>query len=216
MNQLAKDTSTLISPGAIQDIANTVEALSSFPDSLDFYITTWTKPFTVFYPDILPFPFLGEDLTLITNWINLNFPILDPILNTYNFASPQQAIVFCHQYKTEVINKETVTLTDYTQCNAENVSVCTQCIQEYYGTVPCNGGEFVCEDNSTSCTTCKDTSCYYHGPPYTENESIKLTKVISGIEAKLSLNFTDRREHNSVQGLFFSIINNKWVFDRYL
>jgi hypothetical protein len=174
VNKFLKETTSICQKNSsiLISMATTVESNSA----------GWTKPITIFYPSLFPdnYP-LDTVVATVSSWLISYLPVIDPVKyildettgneipvppTTTNYIEGQTAIIYAHTWSYGDNISENQFINDFTLCSTQDKSICSYCIDRYYGYVYCSNGDFSCNGHSTSCQSCGSLHCYYQNPPY--------------------------------------------------
>lgn len=173
-NNFLKETTSVVQRNSslLISTATTVESNSA----------GWIKPISIFYPSIFPNTYPVDSIVeSISSWLVSYFPVINPTTyviddttgNTIeipptktNYVEDQIAIVYAHTWQYGTSIAENQFLLDSTLCSTANKSVCTYCVDRYFGYVYCSNGDFNCGGQAISCQKCGTLNCFYKTPPY--------------------------------------------------
>lgn len=193
---------------------------SSFITTVQTNSAKWLRPFSAFYPSLLPNSDLNANLQVINSWVKTNFPVINSD-GSLNYVEGQKIIV--NYYSQGIIDDHTINdiniiSLDSTPCRTHNKTICAQCTTTVEpGFVGCHQGTFSCADSFGS-SQCATSHCYYCDP-YCNTPNPDDIINCSGASStvgygviKLTANSTykDTAEDVQVQSLVYVIVNCEW------
>jgi hypothetical protein len=174
----------------------------------------WLEPLILYYPflidesnqtfintvDITP-----SMLSIISQWLNSNFPILND--NCYNgvcYLENQEAIIHLILKNKPRIDDDKFEISDSTTCNTSNTIASGPCTVTFSGNVTnCNKGTYHC-GGSRTCNVTQSIQCFFPDGRKTNQRSIT---------AYLNYNFTDTYENDKILRLKYIVSNCSWIFN---